>query len=79
MSDKDILDQVQFVDDSAAAVERKLEQDRVEAEMVSRAVLQESRNSTATQTTDDRIMTGETEDGVERGDGRLRESRQTNR
>ena len=78
MSDKDILDQVQFVDDSAAAVARKLEQDEREAKLLARNTLTESRNSAASNT-DDRLMTGETEDGVERGDGRLREERQTNR
>lgn len=78
MSDKDILDQVQFVDDSAAAVARKLEQDEREAKLLARNTLTESRNSAA-KNTDDRLMTGETEDGVERGDGRLREERQTNR
>jgi len=77
MSDKDILDQVQFVDDSAATVERKRLQDEQEARMLSSAALTASRNSSAQ--TDDRIMTGETEDGVERGDGRLQEERQTNR
>jgi len=78
MSDKDILDQVQFVDDSAAAVARKLEQDEREAKLLARNTMTESRNSAA-KNTDDRLMTGETEDGVERGDGRLREERQTNR
>ena len=78
MSDKDILDQVQFVDDSAAAVARKLEQDEREAKLLARNTLTESRNSAA-KNTEDRLMTGETEDGVERGDGRLREERQTNR
>lgn len=78
MSDKDILDQVQFVDDSAAAVARKLEQDEREAKLLARNALTESRNSAA-KNTEDRLMTGETEDGVERGDGRLREERQTNR
>lgn len=78
MSDKDILDQVQFVDDSAAAVARKLEQDEREARLLAQTAMRESRNS-AVQKTDDRLMTGETEDGVERGDGRLREERQTNR
>ena len=78
MSDKDILDQVQFVDDSAAAVARKIEQDEREAKLLSQATLTASRNSAAKKT-DDRLMTGETEDGVERGDGRLREERQTNR
>jgi len=78
MSDKDILDQVQFVDDSTAAVERKREQDAYEAEVMSKAAMVESRNSTVKKK-DDRLMTGETEDGVERGDGRLRESRQTNK
>ena len=78
MSDKDILDQVLFVDDSAAAVKRKLEQDEREAKLLARNTLTESRNSAASNT-DDRLMTGETEDGVERGDGRLREERQTNR
>ena len=78
MSDKDILDQVQFVDDSASAVARKIEQDEREAKLLAQATMRESRNS-ATQKTDDRLMTGETEDGVERGDGRLREERQTNR
>ena len=78
MSDKDILDQVQFVDDSAAAVARKIEQDEREAKLLARNTLTESRNSAA-KNTDDRLMTGETEDGVERGDGRLREERQTNR
>lgn len=78
MSDKDILDQVQFVDDSAAAVARKIEQDEREAKLLAQATMRESRNSAA-QKTDDRLMTGETEDGVEQGDGRLREERQTNR
>lgn len=78
MSDKDILDQVQFVDDSAAAVARKIEQDEREAKLLARNTLTESRNSAA-KNTEDRLMTGETEDGVERGDGRLREERQTNR
>ena len=78
MSDKDILDQVQFVDDSAATVARKLEQDEREAKLLARNTLTESRNSAA-KNTEDRLMTGETEDGVERGDGRLREERQTNR
>lgn len=78
MSDKDILDQVQFVDDSAATVKRKMEQDMREAELLAKATLRESRNSAAN-AVDDRLMTGETEDGVERGDGRLREERQTNR
>jgi hypothetical protein len=78
MSDKDILDQVQFVDDSAAAVKRKLEQDEREAKLLAQTTLRASRNS-AVDNTDDRLMTGETEDGVERGDGRLREERQTNR
>ena len=78
MSDKDILDQVQFVDDSAAAVARKMEQDEREAKLLARNTLTESRNSAA-KNTEDRLMTGETEDGVERGDGRLREERQTNR
>ena len=77
MSDKDILDQVQFVDDSAAAVKRKLEQDEREAKLLAQTTLRASRNSAA-ENTDDRLMTGETEDGVERGDGRLREERQTN-
>ena len=78
MSDKDILDQVQFVDDSDAAVKRKREQDEYEAAVMAKAAMTESRNSTA-KNGDDRLMTGETEDGVERGDGRLRESRQTNK
>lgn len=78
MSDKDILDQVQFVDDSAAAVARKIEQDEREAKLLARNTMTESRNSAA-KNTEDRLMTGETEDGVERGDGRLREERQTNR
>jgi SPP1 family phage portal protein len=78
MSDKDILDQVQFVDDSTAAVARKLEQDEREAKLLAQTTLRASRNSAA-ENTDDRLMTGETEDGVERGDGRLREERQTNR
>ena len=78
MSDKDILDQVQFVDDSDAAVHRKREQDVYEADVMAKAAMAESRNSTVKKT-DDRLMTGETEDGVERGDGRLRESRQTNK
>jgi hypothetical protein len=77
MSDKDILDQVQFVDDSTAAVARKLEQDEREARLLAQTTLRASRNSAA-ERTDDRLMTGETEDGVERGDGRLREERQTN-
>jgi len=78
MSDKDILDQVQFVDDSNAAVARKREQDEYEARQMARTTLNESRNSAARKD-DDKLMTGETEDGVERGDGRLRESRQTNK
>lgn len=78
MSDKDILDQVQFVDDSDAAVQRKRDQDVYEADVMAKAAMAESRNSTVKKT-DDRLMTGETEDGVERGDGRLRESRQTNK
>lgn len=77
MSDKDILDQVQFVDDSNAAVARKREQDEYEAKMMANTALTESRNS-AVRKDEDRLMTGDTEDGVERGDGRLRESRQTN-
>lgn len=78
MSDKDILDQVQFVDDSAAAVFRKREQDEYEAKVSAQEAMKASRNSAAGGV-DNRIMTGDTEDGVERGDGRLRESRQTNR
>lgn len=78
MSDKDILDQVQFVDDSDAAVQRKRDQDAYEAEVMAKAAMAESRNTTVRKD-DDRLMTGETEDGVERGDGRLRESRQTNK
>lgn len=78
MSDKDILDQVQFVDDSDAAVQRKRDQDAYEAEVMAKAAMTESRNTTVRKD-DDRLMTGETEDGVERGDGRLRESRQTNK
>ena len=77
MSDKDILDQVQFVDDSVAAVERKRIQDEAEAKQLADATLAANRNSAAKG--DDRLMTGETEDGVERRDGRLREERQINR
>ena len=38
LADKDILDMVSFVEDSEAAHQRKLEQDRTEAEETERAI-----------------------------------------
>lgn len=82
LADEDILDQVQFIENSKDAIRRKREQDEYEAQ---RLVEQEEAFAVEGEET---IVKGfrskdkkdeEVNSNVEHGDGRLRENRQTNR
>ena len=79
MADEDILDQVQFVENSHEAVLRKRAQDKYEAEQMAEESLEETRNTVVTGLGGSKVMNGSTENGVERGDGRLREDGQAGR
>ena len=79
MADEDILDQVQFVENSHEAVLRKRAQDKYEAEQMAEESLEETRNTVVTGFGGSKVMNGSTENGVERGDGRLREDGQAGR
>ena len=79
MADEDILDQVQFVENSHEAVLRKRAQDKYEAEQMAEESLEETRNTVVTGFGGSKVMNGSTENCVERGDGRLREDGQAGR
>lgn len=82
LADEDILDQVQFIENSKDAVRRKREQDEYEAQ---RLVEQEEAFAVDGEETIVKGFRGknkkdeEVNSNVEHGDGRLRENRQTNR